>query len=159
MGWQVNRHGYGGGCAGERLQSEVDIIRAGEYGYKSARKVKQIVVDCTDEGDDVVTVAGAIPAGACDVLVSARVIAAITGEAGIASFSLGVTGDADRFAAGKALAAGTTVGPADYAADQTAPGLYPAATDILITSNGSKDIEGGKVRLVIEYAAVTPPTA
>lgn len=121
--------------------------------------MKELVVDCVS-GTDTVTVDDAIPAGAYDVKVSARVTTLIVMGGGGATWSLGVTADTDRFAAAKAKTAGTTVTPADVAADQVAGAharLYAAAIDILLTANAGT-WTSGKLRLVISWKAQTAPT-
>lgn len=104
---------------------------------------------------DTVTVAGLIPAGAFDVVVSARVTTAIVMGGGGATWSLGVTADLDRFAAGKAKALNTVVTPADVDA-AVQEDIYPAATNVLFTANAGT-WTSGVVRLVVAYKLMTAP--
>lgn len=158
MGWGVNRHGYAGGVKGQRIVSEVDIEHASQYGAKLTRKVVEHRVDMstvTGTGTITATVTGAIPAGAILALVSAKVLVVLAGT-GLTTWSLGVTGDTDRFAAGKAKTAGVTVTPADYAADNACFDISQAAVDILFTGAAGQ-FDTGVVRLSVFYWSLSAP--
>lgn len=92
-----------------------------------------------------------IPAGCHLVAVSGRVtgLAATT-----ATYDIGITGDTARFGTGIAVAATTTFPGVPDAHD-----LYAAATTILVTPNASPTDDAGKIRFVIFYDLITPPTS
>lgn len=94
-----------------------------------------------------VTLAGAIPAGATDVRVQARVITAITGATG---FQIGVTGDLTKYADVDLVAAGTVVNPAQHAATAYTAPTYAAATDLLITGKTAA-FTAGAIRIFVHY--------
>jgi len=99
------------------------------------------------------TAASFIPAGALLLAITARVITAITGPAG---FDLGDGVIVDRWGNSILTALGTTVDVNDYTS--SALQLYPAANDVVITSDGV-DFTGGNVRLTAHYIAFTAPTS
>lgn len=99
------------------------------------------------------TAASFIPAGALVLAITARVITAITGPAG---FDLGDGVIVDRWGNSILTALGTTVDVTDYTS--SALQLYPAANDVVITSDGV-DFTGGEVRLIVNYIDFTAPTS
>lgn len=92
-----------------------------------------------------VTLSGAFPAGCIPLGLSARVTIDITGAT---SWDAGDGSDVDRWAASKALTAGTIVDLRDV----TAPSLViaPSALDVVFTANGS-NFTGGKIRATAHY--------
>lgn len=101
-----------------------------------------------------VTLTGAIPAGCLLLGVTARVTTTITGAT---SWDLGISGgDTDLFANDEALAAGTTTDISDYTAQPDC--YYMAATDLLLTANGS-NFTGGVVSVTVHYIDLTPATS
>jgi hypothetical protein len=116
---------------------------------------KSILVDIN--GGATVTLTAAIPAGAFNILVAARVVTIIAGSDGVASWFFGATGDTDQWGSALALAAGTLVTPANYTA--FVPTGFAAATDIIISGTGGKLIESGQVRVEIWYELISAPTS
>lgn len=160
MGWRVNRHGYAGGVAGARTILECKTQRSSfRNAILTSLDPIEIVVDvalATGVGTGTLTIASAIPAGTFDVWVTATVINVLAGV-GLTTWSLGVTGDVDRFAAAKAKTAGTTVTAADYAADNACFDVYQAATNILFTAAAGQ-FDTGKVTIVIFAKSLTAPS-
>ncbi|QDL93072.1 DUF2793 domain-containing protein [Paroceanicella profunda] len=108
-----------------------------------------IEIDHVVEAGTVSTAAGAIPAGAVVLGVSARVTSAITG--GATSWSLGVAGSADRY--GSSLGVGLN----SYAAGVTgSPQAYYGATALTLTAAGGS-FSGGSVRLAVHLWELQPP--
>ncbi|MXU66326.1 DUF2793 domain-containing protein [Oceanomicrobium pacificus] len=98
------------------------------------------------------TVAAAIPAGALVTGVTARVTGEITGS-GVASWSLGVAGSADRYGAGMGLGAGS------WARGLTgSPLAYYAETDMEISADAGS-FSGGSVLLALHLTELLPPRA
>lgn len=95
------------------------------------------------------TATGLIPANCILIGVTARVVTAITGAT---TFDIGDGSTADRFGDDVAIAAGTT------SANCIAPALIAAATDVVLTRNGS-DFTAGAVRVTAYYMTLVPPTA
>jgi hypothetical protein len=101
-----------------------------------------------------VTWTGAFPAGVRRIGVAGRVTTEVTGATSIDVGDHGAA-DADRYAAGVALAAGTTFADAATAD----PGGWSAtAQDVVLTANGS-DFTAGVVRLYAFYLPTFPPAA
>lgn len=158
MAVRVTRRGTLTREAGEYFKSEVDIIRQSFYGAKVTHKVRDLTVDISG-GANTVTVTDAIPAGAGQVIVLAKVLVAITGSGGLTGWTLGVSGAADRYTnSAKALTAGTKVEPSGYKTTETAFRLYPAAADLVFTANGAETFTSGKVRLIVAYLEGLAPT-
>ncbi len=125
-------------------------IEAASGGQRADRSVTTTVL--TPSGASA-TAVGLIPAGAFVLSVTARVITGITGPAG---FDLGDGVIVDRWGNSILAAIGTTVDITDYTS--SALQLYPAANDVVITSDGV-DFTGGEVRLVVHYIDFTAPTS
>lgn len=158
MGFKVNRHGYAGGVAGARFNTECEVQRDMLTGARLAIKTQEQLIDmatATGVGTGTVTVTAAIPAGAFDVWATALVKVVLAGV-GLTTWSLGVTGDTDRFATGKAKTAGVTVTPEDYAADNACFDVYQAAVNILFTAAAGQ-FDTGQVRLCLFFKTITAP--
>lgn len=123
-------------------------------GSTRRNKFRSFLVDIN--GGATVTITGAIPAGAHNMMIVGRVTTIIAGSDGVASWFIGDT-DTDHWGAALALAAGTTFGPANYTAQPTT--LYTTATDIVISGTAGKLIESGRVRLDLWYQLFTAPTS
>lgn len=96
--------------------------------------------------------AAAIPQGAFVKSVQSRVTTTITGAS---SFSIGVAAEATRYGNSLALSAGTTSNNRSWSATEAVIGRsYLAATDIVLTANGS-NFTGGVVHLMITYELST----
>lgn len=100
-----------------------------------------------------VTTTALIPAGAMILGVATRVTTTITGAT---TFDVGDGTDVDAFGAAIALAAGTTTDLTDYTI--TAPPVNTAATEVVLTANGS-NFTAGAVRIVVWYTVLTAPTS
>jgi hypothetical protein len=96
-----------------------------------------------------VTATNLIPANCILLGVTARVTTAITGAT---SFDIGDGSTADRFGDDIAIAADTT------ANNCIAPALITAATNVVLTANGS-NFTGGDVRLTAHYMTLVAPTS
>lgn len=99
------------------------------------------------------TASSLIPAGSMVIGLGAYVTTAITGPA---SFDIGDGTDVDKFGAAIALAQTTTVDMTDSTV--TAPSIYTAATDVVLTANGGT-FSTGAVRLVVHYIKLNAPTS
>ena len=109
----------------------------------------------TDSGAAPATATNLIPAGSLVIGVDARVTTILAGT-GLTTWSLGDGSDADRWATGKALAAGTTVTLAD--ATINAPPIYAAATSVVLTAAAGQ-FDSGVVRLTVHYLSLTAATS
>lgn len=118
----------------------------------AATNIKSVAASTTLAGATTTSVL--IPAGSLVIGVTARVTTLITGAT---TWSLGDGTTATRWAATKALAAGTTSTQADYGATGV-PAFFQAATNVVVTANGS-NFTGGVLRVVVFYQDVTAPTA
>jgi len=98
---------------------------------------------------------GAFPAGCIQLGATAYVVTTLTSGDGGTTFDLGDSGDADRFATGKAFASGTTVAEGDYTA--TPLEWNASAEDIVITPDAGT-FSGGAIRVVAVYLDPTAPT-
>ena len=138
------QHVAGGAESGHsiRLRSPID--------GGISRHVKTVELDLSGA---TTTWTGAIPAGSMVIGVSGRVTEAITGAT---TFNVGVAGTADRYALNRAVTLGTTFNMANGTA--TAPVIYTSATDVVVTANVS-DFTGGKLRLIISYDRMVPPSS
>ena len=110
--------------------------------------------------DRVLTLSGAattffaaVAAGETVVAVTAYVQETITGATG---FQIGPSGALTRYADKSSTAVGATVTPVD--STETGPRLYTADTNFIITAKTS-NFTGGKIRVVVHYLQVDPPTA
>ena len=110
----------------------------------------------TDSGTGTETIPNAIPAGSIVLGVTARVTTILAGS-GLTTWSLGLSGDTDRWGTGLALAGNTTVDATDFATD-VQPTVYPAATDIVLTAAAGQ-FDSGVIRYTIHYYALTAPTS
>ena len=121
-----------------------------------ASVIQQATVSLTtDSGAATATATALIPAGSLVIVVDARVTTILAG-AGLTTWSLGDGSDADRWAIGKALAAGTTVTLAD--ATITSAPIYAAATDVVLTAAAGQ-FDSGVIRLTVHYVSITAATS
>ncbi len=133
-------------------------FKAGVNGQRS-RVVHASGTKTTSSGTGTETVTGAIPAG-CLLLGVSNFVQTILAGAGLTTWSAGTpgVGNTDRFATGKALAAGTTTTLADFkveaAADYALGRIYPAATDLVFTAAAGV-FSSGVIRYTIHYLALT----
>lgn len=96
-----------------------------------------------------------IPANSILLGVTTRVITNITG---CTSINIGTSADADAFAAGTALTAGTTTNIADHTV--TAPAYYDTATSVVITAvGGGASFTAGAIRVTAHYIRLTAATS
>lgn len=138
-----------------------NIVRTGANGQSIAFKqatVSSNMATATGTGTGTITLTGLIPAGALVLCVDARVTTILAG-ASLNTWSLGVTGDTDRFATGVALAANTTVNSLTGSASNFLwAQIYTAATDVLLTA-GAGVFSTGILRVTIHYIDCTPATS
>ena len=107
-------------------------------------------IDHTLDAAAVSTTASVIPDKAIVLGVTGRVIEAITGAA---SWSLGVAGSPDRYGSGYGVALNA------FAHGVTGqPQAYFGATALEITAD-TGSFTGGRIRLAVHYANITPPSA
>jgi hypothetical protein len=100
-----------------------------------------------------VTATNLIPAGALVLGVTTRVTTAVTGAT---TFKVGDGTDDDRWGAAVAIALNTT--SANTATTVTTPTIYPSATSVVLTANGS-NFSGGAVRITVHYLEIGAPTS
>ena len=96
-----------------------------------------------------VTSTNLIPANSIVLGVTVRVTTAVTGAT---TFDVGDGTTANRFADDVAVASGTTSQLA------IAPALFAAATNVVLTANGS-NFTGGAVRVTVHYITLVAPTS
>lgn len=101
------------------------------------------------------TAANLIPAGACNVMVTARVLTAFGTSTGLTSFQIGDGTDADRWGAAAPITLNATYATFTVA---TMP-CYAAATNVVLTANGGNFDATGQVRLTVHYDLATAPTS
>ncbi len=99
------------------------------------------------------TLTGLIPAGSLVSGIVTRVTTLITGAT---SYSVGDTVNAIAYGSTLAVAAGTTSNIANFTL--AGPQFYPAATDVIITANGS-NFTAGNIRVTVYYTSLTAPTS
>lgn len=125
-----------------------DSANGSTLNIKSATVLKSALSGAT------VTATALIPAGSLVLGVVARVTTLITGAT---TFKIGDGTTADLWGATVAVALNTvTTGTSFKAA--TGPVFYPAATDVVLTANGS-NFTAGAVRLEVWYISQSGPTA
>lgn len=124
---------------------------AGVISTGGAASLQRVVeIDHTVAGAVSVT-ANVIPSHAQVIGVTARVISAITGT-GVSSWSLGVSGAADRYGNGLGL------GLNSYAKGMTGPLTYWADTALELTADAGS-FDGGVVRLAVHFVELEVPRA
>lgn len=97
-------------------------------------------------------VASFVPAGLTLCEIYLALVDTILAGAGMTTWSVGTSGDTNRYGATLALAAGTAIGPADYAADWGAVG--GAARDLRYTS-AVGNFTTGVIRSELIYATAS----
>lgn len=122
-------------------------------GAKTMRKHASVVVNSSAAGT--LTASNLIPAGALNVMVTARVTTAFGVSTGLTSFKIGDGTDDDRWGA----AAGITSGATSATFTITSMPCYAAATDVVLTANGGNFDATGAVRLTVHYDQVSAPTS
>ena len=100
-----------------------------------------------------VTASNLIPAGAFVIGVTTRVTILITGPAG---FDVGEGIDIDRWGNSILVALNTTSDMSDFTS--SALTIFPAANDIVITSDGAV-FTAGTIRITVHYIDLTPATS
>jgi len=100
-----------------------------------------------------VTAVGLIPAGSFVIGVTTRVVVLITGPAG---YDVGDGTDIDRWGNSILVAINTTSDITDFTS--SALSTFPAANDIVITSDGS-NFTAGTIRITVHYIDLTAPTS
>lgn len=137
------------------------IAKTGANGQTLTQKqvtLSQDMSTASGVGTATITLAGLIPAGFLLAAVDARVTTILAG-ASLTTFSIGVTGDTDRFATTVALAAGTTVNSLTASAsDSRSPLDYVSATDVLLTAAVGV-ISTGVLRITLHGWTLTPATS
>ncbi len=113
--------------------------------------VRQATTTVSTPSGATATAIGLIPAGSFLVGVTARVTTAVTGPAG---FDIGDGVTVDRWGNSIAVGLNTTTTMADYVG-ATGHGSFPAANDVVLTSDGV-DFTGGVVRLTVHYMQLSP---
>lgn len=142
-----------------RLKKEMRVT--GNNGQESYRGQNTTIINCatvTGHGGATLTVAGLIPAGCILLGVTAFVVKALTG-ASLSTWKLGIGSHLDRFATGKAKAAGTAVDLADVnTTDTPSPVFYPTATDVLVTAAAGV-FSTGQIRLTAHFDKLIAATS
>lgn len=114
-------------------------------------EIRQARTSVSTASGSSVTAAGLIPAGSFVIGVNVRVLTTVTGPTG---FDVGDGVDVDRWGNSIAVAGSTTTTIADYTSGALT--LFPAANDVVITSDGV-DFTGGSIRIVVNYITLTGP--
>ena len=124
-----------------------NLLSTGEFGQST--RLGQSTTLLTALSGATVTATNLIPANCILLGVTARVTTAITGAT---SFDIGDGSTADRFGDDIAIALNTT------ANNCIAPALITAATNVVLTANGS-NFTGGAVRLTAHFMTLVAPTS
>ena len=95
-----------------------------------------------------------IPAGSYVLGVTVRVMTLVA--CGSSTFQVGDGTDADAWGSAIAVAAGTASASANF--NITAPAFYAAATNVVLTANGTA-FTAGVVKVAVHYITLTGPTA
>jgi len=98
-----------------------------------------------------VTLFSLIPAGSFVIGITTRVLSVVTGPAG---YDVGDGTDVDRWGNSISVALDTTSDIADFTSGALI--LYPAANDVIITSDGV-DFTGGVIRATVHYMTLVAP--
>jgi len=120
---------------------------------RSLLSVKKATTELTGLSGATATAASLVPAGSLVLAVTTRVTTLITGAT---TFDIGDGTDVDAFGAAIAVAATTTTDLTDYTI--TAPPIYAAASDIVLTANGGS-FSAGAVRITVHYLSATASTS
>lgn len=136
-----------------KLTAQADVDLAGNNGVKlSVKRLEELVSIVADATESYSSIE--IPAGALVLAVTGRVTVTDTG-AGVTNYDIGVDGANTRYATGIGSNAGAT-----FKGTQDGIRYYATAEQIRITPNATPSGGvRGKVRVVIEYIEVTPPTS
>ena len=110
----------------------------------------------TDSGTGTETISNAIPAGAIVFGVTTRVKTVLAGTS-LTTWSIGLSGDTDRWGTGLAVTDEGTTDSTDFATD-VQPTAYPAATDIVLTAAAGQ-FDSGLIRYTVHYYDFTAPTS
>lgn len=113
-------------------------------------KVAHAIVQQPATAGATVTAAGLIPAGAVVVGVTTRVMTALGASGGTTGYRVGDGADADRWGAAAGVAAGTKTENANWTAD-TAPPIFLAAQDVVLTADGGNFDGTGVVAIDVAY--------
>jgi hypothetical protein len=112
----------------------------------------------TVSGTNTETITGLIPANSIVLGVTARVLTILAG-ASLTTWSLGITSHTDHYGTTLAVAAGTTVTPANHkVADIPGPHYAVAATDVLFTAAAGV-FTTGLVRVTVWYITLGAETS
>lgn len=145
--------GQGEVVSAGKLTAQADVDLAGNNGVKlSVKRLEELVSIVADATESYSSIE--IPAGALVLAVTGRVTVTDTG-AGVTNYDIGVDGANTRYATGIGSSAGAT-----FKGTQDGIRYYATAEQIRITPNATPSGGvRGKVRVVIEYIEVTPPTS
>lgn len=140
------------GAAGSKLAEffgDVEFSGAASSNGQSTN-LKSATTELTGFTGASMTATNLIPAGSVVSGVTVRVTTLITGPAG---FDVGDGTDVDRWGNSIVVAANTTTNGTDFTATDLQ--VYPAATNIVLTSDGV-DFTAGAVRITVHYFDFTP---
>lgn len=130
-----------------------DLTLTGANG--EATLFKEVTDTLTGMSGATVSATSLIPANCLLIGVTTRVITEITG---CTSINIGISGDADAFAAGTALLAGTTTNIANFTI--TAPLYFTGAASVVITAvGGGASFTAGAIRVTAHYIRLTAATS
>jgi len=116
-------------------------------------QVKRATVTVSTSSGASVTATNLIPAGSFVIGVTTRVTTTVTGPAG---YDVGDGTDIDRWGNSILVAFDTTSDITDFTSGALT--LFPAANDVVITSDGVA-FTGGVIRLVVRYVTLGAPTS
>ena len=133
------------------LQNGIIAVRGG-LANGQLLNIKSVMFLLSPFAGASMTATNLIPAGAVVVGVTVRVTTLITGPAG---FDVGDGVDVDRWGNSINVALNTTTDATDYTATDLQ--VYPAATDVVITSDGAV-FTAGALRITVHYFDFTPAT-
>jgi hypothetical protein len=120
--------------------------------FGAGTAMRLVTVDHSIESGSVSVTDPIIPANAVVIGVTARVTSTITGS-GVSSWSLGVSGSANRYGSGLGLAENS------YAHGVTnSPQAYYSATPLRIKPDAGS-FSGGQLRLAVHFLSLAPPAA
>ena len=148
-------------AAGTTVTSATGFIKTGTYGESLAVRSVAYELDASTNagvGTGTLTVSPGIPANSI-VLGVTSFIDTILAGAGLTTWTLGVTGDINRYATPTiAIAAGTATTSLTQAdTGYTVPHIQAAAIDILVTTDAGV-ISTGIMHICVHYITLTGPT-
>ena len=110
----------------------------------------------TNSGTGTETITNAIPAGAMVLGVTTRIKTVLAGTS-LTTWSIGLSGDTDRWGTSLPKTDEATTDGTDFASD-VQPTIYPSATNIVLTAAAGQ-FDSGVIRYTIHYITFVTATS